>query len=124
MHSLTELFQINGNPILAPDAEVSVNYEDIDGADAGRDQAGFMHRSMLRCKVPSWTFTYTWLTEEEKNYMESLFGQEAAFVLTHPSRLDAKVAEQTQCYRSKYGICWRSAKSGLWGNYSFTVIAC
>ena len=48
MRSLTELFQVNGKPMLAPDTEVSVGYEDIDGADAGRDQAGFMHRSMLQ----------------------------------------------------------------------------
>lgn len=124
MEGTTELFQINGKPILTPDGEVSISYEDIDGADAGRDQAGFMHRSQLRGKVPSWTFTYTWLTEEDKNYMEGLFGDEPTFLLTHPSRLDAGVQETTRCYRSKYGICWKSAKTGLWGNYSFTVIAC
>jgi hypothetical protein len=56
--------------------------------------------------------------------MEGLFGQEATFQFTHPSRLDAAVAEQTQCYRSKYTISWKSAKSGLWSNYGFTVIAC
>ena len=124
MRALTELFQINGKPMLAPDEEVSVSYEDIDGADAGRDQAGFMHRSMLRCKVPSWNFTYSSLTEAEKNYMESLFGQAATFQFTHPGREDAAAAEQTQCYRSKYTICWKSAKNGLWSNYGFTVIAC
>lgn len=124
MRSLTQLFQIDGKPILAPDGEVSVSYEDIDGADAGRDQGGFMHRSLIRSKVPSWTFTYAYLTEEEKNYMESLFSQEATFLLTHPSRLDSGVLDQTQCYRSKYTITWKSAKTGLWSNYSFTVIAC
>lgn len=124
MRSVTDLFQVNGKPMLVPDAEVSVGYEDIDGADAGRDQAGFMHRSMLRCKVPSWNFSYSGLTEEEKRYMEELFGQEATFQFTHPSRMDAAQAEQTQCYRSKYTICWKNAKSGLWSNYGFTVIAC
>ena len=123
MHSLTDLFQIDGKPMLAPDEEVVLSYEDIDGADAGRDQAGFMHRSLLRSKVPNWTFTYAYLTEAEKNYMESLFGDGATFMLTHPGRLDG-AAEQTQCYRSKYSICWKSAKTGLWSNYSFTVIAC
>ena len=124
MRSLTELFQINGQPMLAPDEEVSVSYEDIDGADAGRDQAGFMHRSMLRCKVPSWNFMYSGLTEEEKRYMEGLFGQDATFTLTHPDSVDASVSRQTTCYRSRYTISWKSAKSGLWSNYGFTVIAC
>ena len=124
MRSVTDAFLINGKPMLAPDTEVTVSYEDIDGADAGRDQAGFLHRSLLRSKVPSWNFSYTWLTEEEKRYMESLFGDAATFTFTHPSRLDGAAREQTQCYRSKYGISWKSQRTGLWGGYSFTVIAC
>lgn len=124
MRSVTQAFLINGRPMLAPDEEVSVSYEDIDAADAGRDQAGFMHRSVVRCKVPSWNFSYAFLTEEEKNYMEGLFGEESTFTFTHPSRQNAAVSEQTQCYRSKYGIRWKSAKTGLWSGYSFTVIAC
>lgn len=110
--------------MLAPDEEVAVRYEDIDGADAGRDQAGVMHRSIIRSKVPSWTFSYAWLTEEEKRYMEGLFPDTATFTFTHPGRLDASVSEQTLCYRSKYGISWKSQRSGLWSGYSFTVIAC
>lgn len=124
MRSTTQKFLINGRPMLAPDEEVSVSYEDIDGSDAGRDQAGFMHRSVVRSKVPSWSFSYAWLTEEEKNYMEALFGDAATFTFSHPSRQDAAVLEQTLCYRSKYGIRWKSAKTGLWSGYSFTVIAC
>lgn len=124
MRSVTQAFLVNGEPMLAPDEEVSISYEDIDAADAGRDQAGFMHRSLVRSKVPSWKFSYAYLTEEEKNYMEGLFGQESTFLFTHPSRLDASILEQTQCYRSKYAISWKSAKTGLWSNYSFTVIAC
>ena len=95
MRSVTDAFLINGKPMLAPDTEVTVSYEDIDGADAGRDQAGFLHRSLLRSKVPSWNFSYAWLTEEEKRYMESLFGDAATFTFTHPSRLDGAAREQT-----------------------------
>lgn len=124
MRSTMENFLVNGKPMLAPDEEVSIRYEDIDGADAGRDQAGFMHRSMLRCKVPSWTFSYGCLTEAEKNYIEGLFGEESTFSFTHPSRLDAAVLETTQCYRSKVSICWKSARTGLWSGFTFTVIAC
>ena len=110
--------------MLAPDEEVAVRYEDIDGADAGRDQAGFMHRSIVRSKVPSWTFSYAWLTEEEKRYMEELFPDAATFTFTHPGRLNTAVQEQTLCYRSKYSISWKSQRSGLWSGYGFTVIAC
>lgn len=124
MRSTIDSFLVNGKPLLAPDEEVSVSYEDIDGADAGRDQAGFMHRSMLRCKVPSWNFYYSYLTEEEKNYIEGLFGEESTFDFTYPSRLDAAAAETSRCYRSKTSIRWKSARTGLWSGCSFTVIAC
>lgn len=124
MGSLTQLFLINGTPMLAPDGEVTVSYEDIDAADAGRDQAGFMHRSLVRRKVASWSFTYSFLTEQEKQYMESLFPDSATFTFTHPSRVDAAVPEDTVCYRSKYTISWKNATTGLWGGYGFSIIAC
>lgn len=124
MRNTTNLFQVNGKPMLAPDAEVAVSYEDLDAADAGRDEAGFMHRILVRSKVPSWDFSYSHLTEAEKVYMESLFGENATFSFTHPSRLDASVAETTRCYRSKYAISWKNAKTGLWSGYGFRIIAC
>ena len=122
MRSFTDLFAVNGKPMLAPDEGVQVSYEDIDGAAAGRDQRGYMHRALVRCKVPSWSFTYASLTEEERQYMENLFGSDAVFTFTYPDRLSGE-ATQTKCYRSKCSICWKSAVTGLWSGYGFTVIA-
>lgn len=124
MRATTNLFLIGGKPMLAPDAEVGVSYEDLDSANAGRDESGYMHRYLVRSKVASWSFTYSHLTEEEKNYMESLFGEKADFVFTHPDRVDAGKAVTCQAYRSKYSICWKNAKTGLWSNYSFQIIEC
>lgn len=123
MHT-TELFKINGQPMPVPDEEVEVSYEDIDAADAGRDQAGFMHRIPVRHKVASWTFTYSHLTEEEKNYLEALFGDQATFTFTHPSRLQADQPQESLCYRSKYALSWKNARLGLWRDYSFSIIEC
>lgn len=123
MRATTNLFQVNGKPMLVPDAEVSVSYEDLDAADAGRDEAGFMHRILVRSKVPSWDFSYSHLTEPEKAYMERLFGDDATFLFTHPGRLDAAAPETTRCYRSKYAITWKNAKTGLWSGYGFRIIA-
>ncbi len=124
MRKKTDLFTINGQPLLAPDAEVSMSYEDLDSADSGRDQQGFMHRILVRSKVPTWGFSYSHLTEEEKQYMEALFGDAATFQFGHPDRVDAGVMTTTLCYRSKYGISWRNARTGLWSGYSFNIIAC
>ena len=124
MRAKTALFKIKGTPMLVPDEEVAMSYEDLDSSDSGRDEAGVMHRSVVRYKVGSWKFEYSNLTEEEKRYMENLFPDAASFQFTHPSRKNASVQETTKCYRSKYGISWRNAKTGLWSGYSFNIIEC
>lgn len=124
MRKKTELFKINGTPMLVPDEEVAVGYEDLDSSDSGRDESGVMHRSVVRYKVGSWKFEYSNLTEDEKRYMEGLFPDAPHFQFTHPSRKDASQAETTKCYRSKYGISWRNAKTGVWSGYSFSIIEC
>jgi hypothetical protein len=65
MRPKTELFTINGQPLLAPDAEVAVSYSDIDASDAGRDQDGVLHRNVVRYKVAAWSFQYSHLTEDD-----------------------------------------------------------
>ena len=124
MRKTTNLFQINGKPILCPDGPVGIRYEDLDSANAGRDESGVMHRIQVRNKLASWAFTYDRLTEEEKTYMEGLFGDSATFSFTHPSRMDANVFQTSTCYRSNYGISWYNARLGLWSGYSFHNIEC
>lgn len=115
---------INGVPMLVPDSEVGVSYEDLDSADSGRDESGAMHRVPVRYKVGSWSFSYNHLTETEKQYMESLFPDAADFEFTHPDRLDASVPVTSRAYRSKYSISWKNARTGLWNNYGFNIIEC
>ena len=124
MRNTTQLFLINGKPMLAPDEKMQVSYEDLDDSTSGRDEMGFMHRNVLRYKVPVWQFSYSHLTEEERQYMESLFPDGPTFSFTFPSRQDASQPEVRTCYRSKYGISWKSASTGLWMGYSFQIMAC
>lgn len=124
MRATTELFKINGVPMLVPDSEVGVSYEDLDSSDSGRDESGAMHRVPVRYKVGSWSFSYNHLTEAEKQYMENLFPDAADFEFAHPDRLDASVSVTSRAYRSKYGISWINVRTGLWSNYSFKIIEC
>lgn len=124
MRGTTDLFTVNGKPMLVPDEEVGMRYEDLDDSASGRDESGVMHRIVARYKVGSWSFSYSQLTEAEKNYMESLFGNDATFTFGHPSRLDGSVMESHTCYRSKYALTWRNARTGLWSGYSFSIIQC
>lgn len=124
MRETTKLFMINGLPILVPDEEVAVSYEDLDSADSGRDESGVMHRIPVRYKVAAWKFSYDRLTEAEKQYMENLFPEGADFEFTHPDRVDAALPATSRAYRSKYSISWKNARTGLWSNYGFSIIEC
>ena len=124
MRSVTELFSVNGKPLLVPDGDAAVSYEDLDSADSGRDESGVMHRIPVRYKVASWSFSYHHLTEAEKQYMESLFPDGADFAFTHPARADASQPVTVRAYRSKYSISWKNARTGLWSNYGFSIIEC
>lgn len=109
--------------MLAPDAGVGFSYEDLDAEDSGRDEAGFMHRDVARYKVGSWSFTYSHLTQGEKNYMEGLFPDEPVFEFTHPDRVTGEPVTTT-CYRSKFSISWWNSRLGVWKNYGFNIIEC
>ena len=122
MRSETYLFTVNGKPLLAPDAPLSVSYTDIDGPDAGRDLNGVLHRSVVRYKVASWEFSYAMLTDEEKRYLEDLFPDAPTFRFGHPCRTDPTRQEITECYRSQYGISWRNSRTGLWNGLKFQII--
>ena len=124
MRAKTNLFKINGLPILVPDEEVGVNYEDLDTSDSGRDESGVMHRIVARYKVGSWTFSYDCLTEDERRYMESLFENEPEFNFEYPDRLDSSKTAMCRAYRAKYGISFKNARSGLWSKYSFKIVEC
>lgn len=118
---LTELFQIDGVPMIPPDQEVRVRYEDIDAAAAGRDESGVMHRIALRQDVGSWEFRYSALTDGELEYLRNLFRGKAYFQFTFPGK---NGPETRVCYRSGLTVSWKNARTGLWRGCGFTVIEC
>lgn len=124
MRAFSDMFFVNGEPLLVPDEEPTISYEDLDSSESGRDESGVMHRFPIRYKVPTWPFSYSYLTEEEKNYMEKLFPKEPDFDFTRPNRIDSTSLETVTAYRSKYSLAWKNARTGLWKNYSFNIIEC
>lgn len=120
----TEIFKINGKPMFAPDADVGFAFSDLESTDSGYDESGYMHRIVVRHNAMSVSFEFAHISEADLQYMESLFPDEPDFEFTRPSRLDSSVPVTTRCYRSKYGISWRNAKTGDWRNYKFSIIEC
>ena len=122
--SKTTLFTIIGQPMCVPDENVSVSYQDLDASDAGRDEAGFMHRIVVRHKVATWSFQFSAISEADRRYMESLFPEAGTFLFGHPDRLDSGKTAVCRAYRSGYSLSWKNARTGDWRNYSFNIIAC
>lgn len=118
------VFLIDGKPMLLPDADMEVSFEDLDGASAGRDESGVMHRQVLRYKVGKWSFVYSRLSRKEYAYMESLFGGKSHFQFTFPSLTAPNETTTVTAYRSGFGIGWHNAQTGDFRNYKFSIIEC
>ena len=124
MRPFAKFYKVNGKPMLAPDEGVAMSFNDIDGSESGRDEAGFMHRIVIRYKVGTWPIEYSDLTEEEMRYTESLFPDSPDFDFEHPDRLDPTKQVTTRCYRSKYGVSYINARTGRYKNHKFNIIEC
>lgn len=118
----TNLFKIDGMPMVVPDHGVPFSYEDIDSADTGRDETGRMHRDVVLFKVGKWAFSYTEISLEDYTYLESLFGNKSSFTFTRPSRTNPAVSESTECYRSKYSMNAENLAKQKWVSYVFDII--
>lgn len=118
----TNIFRINGSPIVTPDAGgVRVSFSNITAGSSGRDEAGYFRPEFVRYNVGEWKFTYSGVTEEERAYMESLFVNEPFFEFSYPDRLDSSKTVFTYARRTKTSITWYDAAIGLWKNYGFTI---
>lgn len=118
---LCDDYQVAGKPLIAPDQGVELTQTDVDASDAGRDEGGFMHRHVVRRRVKSWNFTYSFLSKEELSYLESLFEGLDTFAFTYPGE---DGPEQCTAYCSNNAITVQNLRLGVYRNYKFSVIQC
>ena len=123
MNRLTDLYRLDGKSMLAPDADVEMEFSDLDSADAGRDESGYLHRSVVRRMVGVWNFAYAHLTGEEYRYMLSILPQDGTFDFTYPDPATG-AAKTTRAYLSNYGIVWHNSRTGHYRNLKFSIIEC
>lgn len=115
-------FLIDGKPILAPDEGVTVSYEDLDSSESGRDESGVMHRIVMREGVKKVPLTYAFLNKEDYLYMESLFKGKPQFEVECRD-FDGSQLHFT-AYRSKHSITIQNVRTGIYKNYTFSIIEC
>ena len=122
MRGFFEDCKINGNPILVPDAEVELEWNDLDSSTSGRDESGVMHRKVLRHRVPKFSFSYSTLTRQELAYMHGLVKGLVSFQFTYR---DMEGTLQTiKAYNASDSVTWYDAQRGVYKNYKLSIIGC
>ena len=53
--NLTELYLLDGKPVVAPDGDMEMSFEDLDSAQSGRDESGYMHRMVVDFCCPGFS---------------------------------------------------------------------
>ena len=119
----TDLFTIDGKPVLVPDRDLAFSAEDMETSDSGHDENGMYHRFVLRRNIQSWDFSYSQLTQEEYAYMEGLFGNKDTFTFGFVSP-HSNTRQKITAYRSKHSILWHCATDGQFRDYRFRITAC
>ena len=124
MREQTSDYQINGRSLLEPDYNggVSYSWEDIDAADAGRDESGTMQRNVVRYKVGKWDFSWGYVTEEEYQYILSLLPESPTFTFRHPKMGKGSEYEDTTCYCSKCSVTYYSKFLGVYKDLKLNII--
>lgn len=117
MRSFDTVYQVDGRPMLAPDAGVALSWNDLDSEAAGRDAGGYLHRAVLREGLRTWGFTYSYLNEEELRYLLSLFAGKPTFTFACE---DGNVT----AYCAKREATLYSRTKGIYNGLRFTVIEC
>lgn len=119
---LFEEYKVDGNPMLVPDADVSISRTDLDDSDSGRDESGVLHRIIVRERVKTWGFNYATLSKEEYLYMIKLFEGKADFYFEYRD-VDGSV-KTTRAYCSNDSITYHNARLGRYMNLKFNIIEC
>ncbi len=124
MRQKVDFYQVDGQPMPAPDEEPEFSFSDLDASDSGRDESGVMHRIVVREKVGTWSFSYAHLSDEDLAYLRNLFAGKAQFTFTHPVFGSSNATESCTAYMSQYSAVWKNQRTGQWRNFKFNIIQC
>lgn len=124
MRQKVDFYQVDGQPMPAPDEEPEFSFADLDASDSGRDESGVMHRIVVREKVGTWSFSYAHLSDEDLAYLRNLFAGKAQFTFTHPVFGSSNDTESCTAYMSQYSAVWKNQRTGQWRNFKFNIIQC
>lgn len=115
-------FTIDGSPMLGTAEEQELSFSDLDSSDSGRDEAGFMHREVVREKVGTWSFQYPLLTKGKAGLALQQGAQVVVVLFVYLDEDGTR--HTTTAYCSKYGIVVKNRRTGTFKNLKFNIIEC
>lgn len=115
-------FLIDGQPIPVPDEGVELELTDLDSGDSGRDEAGYMHRIVLRRRVRTWGLRYGSLSREDHAYLLDLLADKDTFTLTWEDETGA--LRQSKCYCAAIQAALYNRLTGLYKNVKLSIVEC
>ena len=119
---LTNIYEINGAAMVAPDEDVVIRYENA-GEQSLMDEGGFLHKKALRRGITTWQFTYACLSRQQRDQLMGLFGADT-FWFTHPDRLDPQKSDRSLCYLESCSECLQSVAEETYRNVKLTIRQC
>lgn len=108
---------IDGAPILIPDQNIKISRTDLDSEDSGRDESGAMHRIPVRYRVNTWEIPYSFLKEDEYEYLISLMEGKSEFAFTI-------FGGTYTAYCSSDAVTVRDAETGDYRDFTLKIIEC
>ena len=113
-------YQVDGKPLLVPDAAVELRFSDLISGDSGADEAGFYHRMVLRRGLRQWDFSYKVLTGQELRYLLELVGGDFQFSFRG---LDGQ-PERCRCHCDSLDTELYDREQDIYKNLHFAVKEC
>lgn len=115
-------FQVDGQPILVPDAGVAVKKTELLAADSGRDESGFFHRRLLRQRMRQWDISYGAVDGQEYRYLQSLFAGKESFLFSFRGEDGQPQTARCYCGGSTASLC--DSTRSVYKNLKFSVVEC
>lgn len=128
MLRLTNLLQIDDQPMPEPTDIADIQFKDVESSDSGTDEMGVYHREVLRFGVVTCTLTYDYLDNSDCAYLLKLLRGKTTFRFTFPVATDTTEVTRTMtriCYCANYGAALqRLSSGGLWRGMKLTIQEC
>lgn len=122
MRSFDFDFLIDGEPILAPDAGVELEREDVESEASGMDERGVHHRFVLRPRLKKWKLRYNLLTGQEVRYLRSLFDAKTSVTVQYQELDGTYVSCKAWCGGDSAALA--DKQQDLWKDMVLTIAEC